>query len=324
MKNFKILLICAIALTSKIAVSQVPQEARETINDLLFLADGFAKPAANSAAYQATAGWFSSAASLGLWKTDISVHANGLFVPSSKQEYTVNANDFSVLRINDGDNGAVIPTAFGKKSDVVFNGSVMGNDFSFNAIEGIDKSALMYPFVQVSVGLPFETEVSVRALPELDVDGSKFSTYGLGIKHNLSQYFRFNEEDDLQLAAIATYNIFDVKYEFTQISIPDLVNLNLIDVDANVWMAEFMASKKYENFEIFGALGIAQSSFDYKFDGSGIGLGIINTELQSLSDQEAQFKGDIGFNIYFNHFKISTMATAGNFFNINLGLHFLL
>ncbi len=324
MKILKVLLLCSIGFISSKAVAQLPEDARQTVNDLLFLADGFASPASNSAAYQATAGWFSSAASLDEWKVDVSVHANALFVPSSKQEYTVNAGDFSVLKINEGQNGAVIPTAFGKQSDVVFNGSVMGNEFSFNAIEGIDKSALVHPFIEVAVGLPFETEISVRALPELDVDGSKFSTYGVGIKHNLSQYFRFNEEEDLQLAAIATYNIFDVKYEFTQISIPDLVNLNLIDVNANVWMAEFMASKRYENFEIFGALGVAQSSFDYQFDGSGIGLPIINTELEALSDQEAQFKGDIGFNLYFNKFKISTMATAGNFFNINLGLHFLL
>lgn len=34
-----------------------------------------------------------------------------------------------------------------------------------------------------------------------------------------------------------------MKYEFEQISVPNLLNLNLIDVSSGVWMAEVMASK---------------------------------------------------------------------------------
>lgn len=324
MKNFKYLFLVLIFASGKSFSQAIPQEGTDIINDFLILADGFASPASESAAYQATAGWFTSARALEPWKVDVSFHANTLFVPSSKKEFTVNDNDFTNLTINDGDRGAVIPTAFGTDSEVMFNGSFMGEDFSFQAIEGIDKGALFYPFAQVSVGLPYGFQLGVRALPELEVDGSKFSTYGVGLKHNFSQYFRFNDEEDLQVAGIIAYDIFDVKYEFQQISVPNLVNLDLIDVSAGVWMAEVMASKKYENFEIFGALGVAQSDFEYEFGGDGIALGLVNSNLATLNDKEAQFKGDIGFNLYFEKFKISTMATAGKFVNLNIGLHFLL
>ena len=325
MKKFNcFFLVIFIFISGKSFAQAIPEEGRQIIDDFLVLADGFATPAAESAAYQGTASWFTSARALEPWKVDVSVHANALFVPSSKKEFTVNDSDFTNLRINDGDGGALIPTAFGSNSEVMFNGSFMGEEFSFQAIEGIDKGALFHPFAQVSVGLPLGFQLGVRALPELEVDGSKFSTYGVGLKYNLSQFFRYNKEEDLQLAAILAYNIFDVKYEFEQISVPDLVNLNLIDVSAGIWMAEVMASKKYENFEIFGALGVAQSDFEYEFGGSGLGLGVINSELSTLNDTEAQFKGDIGFNLYFERFKISTMATAGKFVNVNVGLHFLL
>lgn len=325
MKNIKKLILLIILVIGGRSYGQIiPQEGQDIIKDLLFIADGFASPASESAAYQATASWFTSARALEPWKVDVSLHANGLFVPSSKKEFTVNDNDFTNLRINDGDNGAVVPTAFGGASETMFNGTFMGEDFSFLAIEGIDKGALLYPFAQVSVGLPYGFQIGVRALPELEIDGSKFSTYGIGLKHNFSQYFRFNDEDDLQVAGILAYDIFDVKYGFEQISVPNLVNLNLIDVSAGVWMAEVMASKKYENFEIFGALGVAQSDFEYEFGGSGSALGLVNTSVATLNDKEAQFKGDIGFNLYFEKFKISTMATAGKFVNLNVGLHFLL
>jgi len=145
----------------------IPAEGQDVINDLLFIADGFAKPAAESAAYQATASWFTSARALDPWKVDVSVHANALFVPSSKKEFTINNNDFANLRIDGGGEGAVIPTAFGSDTDVMFRGSFLGQDFSFQAIEGIDTGALMYPFAQVSVGLPLGFQLGVRALPQL-------------------------------------------------------------------------------------------------------------------------------------------------------------
>ncbi|PTX42066.1 hypothetical protein C8P64_2480 [Christiangramia gaetbulicola] len=325
MRSFrKLILLTALFFVQNTFSQIVPEEGQEIIQDLLFLADGFASPASESAAYQATASWFTSARALEPWKVDVSLHGNGLLVPSSKKEFTVNNNDFQNLTINDGDRGALLPTAFGKDSNVMFKGSFMGEEFSFQAIEGIDKGALFYPFAQVSVGLPYGFQIGVRALPELEIDGSQFSTYGAGLKYNISQHFRFNKEDDFQLAAIVAYDLFDVKYEFEQISVPNLVNLDLIDVSAGVWLAEVMASKKYENFEVFGAFGVAQSDFEYEFGGDGIALGLVNSEIATLNDKEAQFKGDIGFNLYFERFKISTMATAGKFVNLNLGLHFIL
>ena len=329
MKNLTKVLFLGITLLSITSYAQDEQSDIDLfVNDMLFLADGFASPASESAAYQATAGWFTSARALEPWKVDVSLHANAIFVPSSKKEFTINNNDFNILQIT-GNDRAVLLTAFGIDTDVQFEGEVeyAGQTIQiegFDAIDGIDKGALAYPFAQVSVGLPYGTEIGVRALPAMEIDGSEFSTYGVGLKHNFGQYFRFNDEEDLQVAAVVSYNIFDVKYEFDPISVDQVVQLNLIDVSADVWMGEVLASKKYENFEIFGALGVAMSDFEYEFGGSGVALPIINNELVRLNDKEAQFKGDIGFNLYFNRFKISTMATAGKFVNLNLGLHFIL
>ncbi|GAA4317655.1 hypothetical protein GCM10023115_43240 [Pontixanthobacter gangjinensis] len=328
MKNLTKAILLVIVLFSISAKAQEESDLDRFVNDMLFLADGFASPASESAAYQATAGWFTSARALEKWKVDVSLHGNAIFVPTSKKEFTINNNDFSILEIT-GNDRAVVPTAFGKNTDVQFEGEVNYNGqvipiSGFDAIDGIDKEALIYPFAQVSVGLPYGTEIGVRALPSMEINGSEFSTYGVGIKHNFNQYFRFDDEENLQVAAILSYNIFDVKYDFDPISIDQVVQLDLIDVSANVWMAEVLASKRYENFEIFGALGVAQSDFEYEFGGDGIALPLINTELTRLNDTEAQFKGDIGFNLYFERFKISTMATAGKFVNVNLGLHFIL
>lgn len=296
-------------------------ERQLIIGDLLLLTDNFAQPASNGAAYQASAGWFSSATPVDEWKVRVSVHGNALFVPTSKKTFTVSNSQLQALNIQGAQN-ARVPTAFGTSSDVVFQGEYQGYPFEFQAFEGINRDYVPHAFVQAAVGLPYGTEVTVRAMPEVTIDGVDASTYGIGVKHSLSQYFRYNRPDDFKLAVGLAYTKFKVAYDFTPVDI-QIATLDLIDVNADLWMLEAIGSRRYGDFEVFGALGATSSAFDYTMDGTGdAGLKEINTALKTLGDSEVQFKGDIGFNLYFGRFRVSTMATAGKFFNANLGLHF--
>lgn len=300
--------------------------------EMRFLADKFAGPAAEGAAYQAGAGWFTSATALKPWKVEISFQGNALFVPSNRQTFTVSNNDFknvhsegnAVLSILGEESNAVVPTAFGDITDVEYQFEFGGKKYSFNAFQGANKTLLAYPFVQATVGLPYEFEFSARFLPQLTVDGVAFTTYGAAVKHNFTQYFRFNNEDDFQASAIIAYNKFDVEYEFLDpVKLQELGNLGLVNVNSDLWMVSVLGSKKYgDDFEVFGALGATNSNFHYAVGGNGAVLPLINNELDALDQSQAQFKADLGFNIYFNRFKISTMATAGKFFHMNAGLHF--
>jgi len=301
------------------------QEDQQTqlINDMLVIADKFAAPGAEGAAIQSSAGWFSSASTLDKWKFEVSIHGNGLFVPSGKKNALI-TNDRDIKLVNvQGSNNALIPTVFGGDTDVVFEGSFGSIPFTFDAIDGLDKGMLIHPYPQVTVGLPYGTELAVRYLPSVTVNDVGFSTYGAGLKHNFSQYFerRFDPED-FQFAVAATYSNFKVDYAFSQLSIPSLLELNRIDVDADLWLFQVLGSKLYDSFEVFGGLGVTLSQFDYKMGGTGSALPLLNQELQGLHGNSTKFKGDIGFNYYFNNFKISSMFTASNFFNANIGLHY--
>ncbi|APG61239.1 DUF6588 family protein [Christiangramia salexigens] len=317
-KITSLLLLCSLFIFQN---SKAQNQPGDLVDDILLIADQFAKPAASAAAYQANSGWFSSAIALDKWEFEISANGNALFVPKSEQSFTVSNNNFKVLRIKNSTTG-IVPTAFGKRSDVVYEGEILGQEFEFDAIEGIDKSVVIHPFVQLAVGLPYETEFAMRYAPEITIGEVAVSTVGFGLKHNLSQYFRFNDPDrDLQLAVSGAYNIFDVGYSFQPVDIK-IATLDVIDVDANLWMAKALASKKYGNFEVFGGLGATNSNYDYIMGGSGSGLADVNNALLRIGDSQTQFKGDIGFNLYYDWFKFSTMITAGKFFNLNMGLHF--
>jgi len=299
------------------------------IEDMLLIAGNFAAPGAEAAAIQSSAGWFSSAKDLGKWKVEISVHGNALFVPGSKQTKLAANADFNILSIQ-GSSNALLPTVFGGDTDVVFEGNIndpgLSFDFKFDAIDGLNKKVIIHPFPQVTVGLPYGTEVALRYAPRVTINNVGVSTSGIGLKHNFAQYFKYSRPDDFQMAAVVTYSNINIDYAYAPIEISasgvNVLKLNRIDVKADLWLLQALASKLYGDFEVFGAMGVTSSNFDYSMGGGGSLLPTLNDELGTLGGNDVKFKADLGFNYYIGNFKISSAFTAGSFFNANLGLHY--
>ncbi|MCX2839678.1 hypothetical protein OQ279_16145 [Salinimicrobium sp. MT39] len=310
-------------------VAQTEDNSQLFINDMLVLAQNFAQPAADGASYQAGAGWFSSAAALEKWDFRVSVHGNALFVPNDKKSFNLSNSDLELLEM-EGITSATFPTAFGGSTseyfvgDVTFEnpltGGVLTEAVRFKGIDGINRDYVPHAFLQASVGVSAGTEITVRAMPEVTIDGVSASTYGIGAKHSLSQYFRNTYAEGFQLAVGASYSKLNVDYEFDPISVQNFLTMNHIVVDANLFLAEVIGSKRWNNLEVFAAAGVMNSNFDYEMGGDGIALPRVNQELGGIEGGQTQFKGDLGLNLYFSRFRLSAMMTAGEFFNANLGL----
>ena len=208
-------LILSLLLTTQISKAQ--EDVNLLIEDMLLIADNFAAPGAEGATLQSSAGWFSSASTLKKWQVEVSVHGNALFVPSSKLNKIVNNNQFKILEIR-GANNALLPTVYGGNTDVMYEGTIeaFGStfDLEFDALDGLDKKVVLHGFPQVTVGLPYMTEIAVRYMPEVYINDVGISTYGVGLKHNLTQYFqrRFDAEN-FQLALMGNYSNFTANYK---------------------------------------------------------------------------------------------------------------
>lgn len=316
------LLFIGLFISNSAAFAQ--DDVNDFIDDVLVIGGRFSEPAAEGAAYQASAGWFSSAVPLEKLDFRVSLHGNALVVPSDKKEFHLSNSDLKILEI-DGAESADLPTAFGGASSVTLSGEINFNGETipvdnFQAIEGIGRNYVPHAFLQVAVGVSAGTEVTVRAMPEVTIDGVTATTYGLGAKHNISQYFSNNYPEDFQVAVGASYSKLKVGYEFEPKGAEGVVVLDKIDVDANLFMAELIGSKSWGAFEIFGAAGAMNSNFSYTFGGTGQ-VDLVNTQVDNLEDSKMQFKGDLGFNLHFGCWRLSSMATLGDFFNANLGLH---
>src|SRR5690606_18239101 len=111
---------------------------------------------------------------------------------------------------------------------------------------------------------------------------------------------------------------------FPEVSVPMVLQLNRVDVNADLWFFQILASKLYDNFEVLGGLGVTASQFDFEMGGDGVALPALNEAMGGISGNATKFKGDVGFNYYYDNFKFSSMITASNFFNVNLGVHYRL
>lgn len=322
----KIILPLIAFLVSPFVHSQENSDTRLFIDDVLTLAENFAQPAADAAGYQASAGWFSSATTLDRWEFAVSVHGNALLIPKKRKTFSLQNSQLGLLEI-EGAESAELPTAFGGATGIFFAGEITNPinpsdkiPVRFMAFEGIGRSYVPHAFVQATVGLPKGTDLTVRAMPEVTIDGVTASTFGAGLKHNFTQYFKNNRPEDFQLAGGLAYSRLNVKYGFDPIAVEQYLIMDMINVDADLWMLEAIGSKRWDNYELFGAVGATVSDFSYEMGGGGAFLPLVNSEINKLESSQNQFKADLGFNFYVNRFRISAMATVGEFINANLGL----
>ena len=117
-----------------------------------------------------------------------------------------------------------------------------------------------------------------------------------------------------------------MNYLFLPVVVPGVVEFNEIEVDADLWLFQLITSKRFRNpnWSVLGAVGVTNSDFGYRAGGSGIALNPMNAALATLSNNEVEFKGDIGVTYEMGNFLFNTMFSQGKFSNLNLSLHYRL
>ena len=78
------------------------------------------------------------------------------------------------------------------------------------------------PVLQLGVGLPFNSEVIVRYSPEYHRRGIDMSLKGIGIKHDLMQYFKIVDKIPINVSAFASFSKMKIDYDSQPVKIKKL------------------------------------------------------------------------------------------------------
>lgn len=303
----------------------------EVARDILFIIDGYNEPAAEASVMQTGAGWFHTAKSLDLFKTNISIGISALPFPNNKKNFTVRDADFINVDIRDGDQ-ASIPTTLGGRGLTFFDFEIDGDAYEFQAFSGIRSDLFAMPYIQGQVGLWKETELTLRVVPQIIIDKSSYAVYGVGLKHNLSQYL-FKENRSFEIAIYGNYNLTDLNIEFdepleltpTNGNQPlAVINGSLIDFHSI--NTGFVASKDINKWTFSAALNYNTSWVDYSLTGKKDPfLTLFNNVLTTLSDTKHSFRGDIGAAYQITpKWNINSQFSAGQFVNLNIsGIYYI-
>ena len=300
-------------------------DVENVLTDILFILDGFNDPAAEASVMQTGAGWFHTAKSLDKFKTNISIGISGLPFPANKKNFTVSDSDFINVAIRDGDQ-ASIPTTLRGRGRTFFDFDIDGETYEFQAFSGLNTDFFAFPYVQGQIGLWQETEITLRVVPQITLGKSSYAVYGVGLKHNLSQYF-FKEKRSLEIAFYANYNRTDLNLQYDEPL--DLepsdggAPLAIIDgslIDFHSINAGLVASKDYKKWTFSTALNYNTSWVDYSLTGErSLFFDLFNNVLTTLSETKHSFKVDLGTAYQLTpKWNLNTQLSAGQFVNLNL------
>jgi hypothetical protein len=80
------------------------------------------------------------------------------------------------------------------------------------------------PYLQLGLGLFFDTDLMVRYVPKLKNQGAEFGLFGVGFKHNLMQYFGFLDKLPLNISALGSYSKMNLEYQLSSVNTDQMVN----------------------------------------------------------------------------------------------------
>jgi hypothetical protein len=174
------------------------------------------------AIYSSNGGWFNSAKVHKKLGVDLSLRLNASFVPSADQVFSISNLEYITSEAND------LPTIIGssRQEELIVtippDGILPEMKTTIKSPKGIKSKlplgAVPAPVLQLGIGIPFDTEVILRYSPEYHRKGIDMSFKGLGIKHNLLQYFGPIDKFPINISALASYSKMKIDYDIQSFS----------------------------------------------------------------------------------------------------------
>ncbi|MEX0662454.1 MAG: DUF6588 family protein [Balneolaceae bacterium] len=274
---------------------------RSGTNDSNLLLENYLSPYAAGFGADLNSGWNNTARPYKKFGFDLRVSAAASFVPVSDELFNVSSLSFTQLEVLEGNS---TPTIAGP-DDVsrarlgqTFTNPETGNEeelYAFDMPEGTGFPYVPAPMVQLTVGVPFDTDVSLRAVPSIDipdVDGS-INLFGLGVKHGLNQWIPGGALLPVDLSAQVGYTQLsmnvgvDVEPQVDGDTRNDFNDSNWddqnIELNSSGYVFNVLVGKTLPIISVYGGVGMQSSKMIIK-TGGAYPLTVPNEEYNGQSD----------------------------------------
>ncbi|OJJ17497.1 hypothetical protein BKI52_26890 [marine bacterium AO1-C] len=208
-------------------------------SDFNKLMDAYFTPFSKAFGTSLNNGWYNTAEPLRRWKFDIRILASASLTPLKDQTIDLNSlglSDRIVLDPNNTTTAGIFSSNKGVPIQYFPEGvnASSGSTASLNLPDGAGAAILPLPLIQLNMGLPKGTELSIRFLPAIPIetnegtiesDDNRFRAgmWGVGIKHDFQQW-------------IPGFNLWPIKFAVAMGYTRTKINLNstLTPTNANL------------------------------------------------------------------------------------------
>lgn len=233
------------------------------------------------AIYSSNTGWYNTAKVHKKLGIDLSLRLNASFVPSSEQIFSVTDLDYiSTEAIN-------LPTIAGESRQenliitIPSDGNLPEMTTTIKSPKGIKSrlplGAIPAPVLQLGIGIPFDTEIIIRYSPEYHRRGIDMSLKGIGVKHNLLQYFEPIDKFPLNVSAFASFSKMKIDYDIQSFSSLEGSG-QVAQFSLNNYNLLLLASLDVLVVNFYGGIGLTGGSSSFKM------LGQYDLEYQTQSN----------------------------------------
>lgn len=216
-------------------------------------------------------GWYSTAKVHKKLGFDLTISLNSVVVPDGEKSFDI--SNFKLIESEIKN----LPSIFGDSKNEELNVIIPKSDlhpqlkatfFSPGGIKDqLPLGIVSSPSIQVSIGLPFKSEVTLRYLPEYNRNRVYFSNYGIGFKHDILQYFTFLKKiPSLNVSAFGAYSIMSINYDIQ--SAERFRGINQIsEFDITNYKFQILTSFNLKIIEFYGGIGISGGNSSFSING---------------------------------------------------------
>ena len=257
------------------------------VEDAEVILQEYMKPYANILGADLNAGWYNTAKPHELGGLDVTFTVSWAKAPSSALSY-----DLATLDLNgqlEPNPGTVAPTVAGEQeprpglsySQMVDLGGGNMQEVEYSNVTMPDGAGVDFfplPMAQLTVGMPFGTDVSVRFFPMIGYkDYGEIGLWGVGGKHSVSQWLPFLKEMEfLDISVQGGYtkvsssvHVVVEPQELVEVdNYPDYdwVDQNIV-LKVEGWTLNLIASQTFSVITFYEGLGYASSMVELLMEG---------------------------------------------------------
>ena len=274
-------------------------------DDAQALIQGYTSPLAKSFIYGLNTGWAHTAKTHKQLGFDLTVgvgasmaaDADLRFMPSGLRYVSVPESG--------------LPTVFGDSNSVPLQVRIPANNetdeltatlnFPGGSGDDLPINGLPVPTAQLGIGVALNTDLIVRFVPETELEGTTVGLWGLGFKHDLTQYLGPIDKLPFNLALLVAQTKISAQY-----AVAEAGSSTLTDFSLTAQTAQVLGSLDFPIVSIFGAVGFSRGSADLALKGT-----YELNYIQSVAGQDLPTTTQITDPVSLSYRASSPLATLG-------------